>query len=48
MEYCRNLNFEKNPSYEYLRGLLKKILMKNETFNDFIFFLNKNNIENKN
>lgn len=38
MEYCRNLKIEKNPSYKYLRGLFKKILMKNETFNDFIFF----------
>ena len=45
MEYCRNLNFEQKPSYEYLRSLFRKILIKIEKINDNIFFWNKNKIK---
>ena len=42
MEYCRSLSFEQKPKYEYLKGLFKKILIKNQKIDDNIFFWNKN------
>ena len=34
MKYCRELEFEQKPDYDYLRGLFEKILMKNGLSND--------------
>ena len=35
--YCKNLKFEQNPDYEYLRGLFKNILKKNNCPVDYKF-----------
>ena len=29
MNYCRNLNFDQKPDYQYLRGLFRRVLEKN-------------------
>ena len=48
MEYCKDLSFEQEPNYDYLRGLFKQILSKMQKINDNIFFWNKNkNEDNK-
>ena len=47
MEYCKNLSFEQEPKYEYLKGIFKEILIKNQKINDNIFLWNKNKDEHK-
>ena len=37
IKYCRNLKFEEDPNYEYLRSLFTKILIKNQLKNDLNF-----------
>ena len=37
IKYCRNLGFEQDPDYEYLRNLFKNILLKNNQINDMKF-----------
>ena len=34
VKYCKNLKFEENPDYEYLRNLFRKILMNLNEIND--------------
>lgn len=34
MNYCRNLNFDQKPDYQYLRGLFRRVLEKNNWPND--------------
>ena len=34
LKYCKNLKFEENPDYEYLRNLFRKILMNLDEIND--------------
>ena len=43
IKYCRNLNFEQDPDYEYLRGLFKNVLTKYGTINDLDFSWIKKN-----
>ena len=43
IKYCRTLNFEKDPDYNYLRGLFITILIKNQLNNNFNFIWVKNN-----
>ena len=38
IKYCRNLEFEQDPNYDYLRNLLHFTLTKNEFKNDLHFF----------
>ena len=55
MLYCRELDFEQKPDYNYLRGLFENILKSNGTFNDLHFswikdisiLKNNKNSENK-
>ena len=37
LRYCRNLDFEQEPNYEYCSSLFNNILIKNGTYNDLIF-----------
>jgi len=37
INYTRNLGFEEDPNYDYLRGLFRKILESNNQQYDFIF-----------
>ena len=37
MQYCRELEFEQKPDYDYLRGLFENVLKSNGTFNDLHF-----------
>jgi len=37
LDYCRNLNFEDEPDYAYLRLLLKGVFLKNSYKHDFVF-----------
>ena len=37
MKYIRNLEFEEDPDYNYLKGLFISILTKNEQKNDLLF-----------
>ena len=48
IQYCRNLCFEEDPDYEYLKNLFKIILEKNNLKNDLFFsWIKKNkNINN--
>ena len=43
IKYCRNLEFEEDPNYNYLRNLFTSILIKNEQINDLNFFWIINN-----
>ena len=45
IKYSKNLHFDEEPNYEYLKGLFMSVLSKNNYKNDFIFFWIKN--ENK-
>ena len=47
IEYCRKLEFEQNPNYDYLRNLFNFILYKNNQKNDFNFFWISNKINIK-
>ena len=55
MAYCRELDFEQKPDYNYLRGLFENVLKSNGTFNDLHFswikdisiLKNNKNSENK-
>ena len=55
MLYCRELDFEQKPDYNYLRGLFENVLKSNGTFNDLHFswikdisiLKNNKNSENK-
>ena len=44
VKYCRELTFEQDPDYEYLRNLFRGILLRNQEINDkkFSWFTNKN------
>ena len=50
IKYCRNLSFEQNPDYEYLRNLFRNILLKNNQINDlkFSWIISKKNYKKKN
>ena len=41
IKYCKNLEFEQDPDYNYLRSLFTSILNRNGFKNDLIFFWNK-------
>ena len=43
-KYCKNLKFEQDPDYEYLRNIFRKILINCMEYNDYKFswILNKN------
>ena len=46
IKYCRKLEFEQEPNYDYLRNLFILILIKEKQKNDLNFFwINKNNAE---
>ena len=49
IEYCRNLEFEQNPDYNYLRNLFNSILEHNNQKNDLEFYwiLNKKTVKEK-
>ena len=49
IKYCRNLKFEQDPDYEYLRNLFKSILSRNNEINDlkFSWIVKKKNAKNK-
>ena len=38
VRYSRNLDFEQDPNYDYLKSLFANILVKNQQKNDFNFF----------
>ena len=38
IKYCRNLEFEKDPDYDYLKSLFKNILSRNPIKNELFFF----------
>ena len=38
VRYTRNLEFEEDPNYDYLKSLFEKILLKNQQKNDLNFF----------
>ena len=38
INYCKNLEFEEDPNYDYLRNLFTNILIKNSQINDLQFF----------
>jgi casein kinase 1 len=37
VKYCRELEFEQKPDYDYLRSLFENILKKNGLYNDLHF-----------
>ena len=37
VDYCRNLKFEEEPDYEFLKNLLKKVMSDNEFKFDYIY-----------
>ena len=43
LKYCRNLAFEQDPNYEYLRSLFKNILMERNQIKDIKFSWVENN-----
>ena len=47
-KYCKSLNFEQDPDYEYLRNIFRKILSNCLVLNDYKFswILNKNYLKN--
>ena len=45
IKYCKNLEFEQDPNYDYLRSLFTSILTKNYLRKDLIFFWINNKIE---
>ena len=46
MKYCRNLKFEEDPDYKYLRNLFKNVLIKNNFGFDMKFtWINENDYE---
>jgi len=48
INYCRKLDFEEDPNYDYLRSLFSSILEKNQEKNDLNFFWSiKTNNNNK-
>ena len=47
IKYCKNLNFEQDPNYEYLRNLFKSVLEKIHERNDLNFSWNKKIFFNK-
>ena len=47
IKYCKNLCFEEDPDYEYLRNLFKNILLKMNQKNDLIFSWTKVNYFSK-
>ena len=47
LNYCRNLKFEQNPNYNYLRSLLFNILNYINEKNDLCFYWIKNNLDKK-
>lgn len=36
-KYVRELQFDEKPDYQYLRDLFKKLLSRNDLYNDFVF-----------
>ena len=46
IKYCKNLAFEQDPDYEYLRNLFKNILLSENQINDMNFSWSKTNSEN--
>ena len=46
IKYCKNLAFEQDPDYEYLRNLFKNILFSRNQINDMNFSWSKTNSEN--
>ena len=44
INYCRNLEFEQDPNYDFLRSLYTSMLTKNEQINDLNFFWITNKI----
>ena len=50
IKYCRNLYFEQEPDYNYLRSLFNNILIKNHQKNDLNFYwiIDNNKLKNKN
>jgi hypothetical protein len=49
VQYCRGLEFEQDPDYDYLRSLFTSILMKNNQKNDYNFFwvIKSNDLKSK-
>ena len=43
IKYCRNLTFEQEPDYNYLKSLFNNILEKNQQKNDLNFYWIINN-----
>lgn len=33
----RSLQFDETPKYDYLKGLFKKVMLKNNYLNDFVY-----------
>ena len=49
LNYCRELHFEQDPDYNYLRNLFREILLNNNSINDLNFsWVNINNLPNEN
>ena len=46
IKYCKNLGFEEDPNYNYLRGLIRNIMNKNCIQFDFIYDWDMHNIKN--
>ena len=48
IKYCRNLEFEQSPNYDYLKSLFINVLTRNFQKNDLVFFwINKKDITTK-